>query len=147
MITNLLPSKFYLRNHPYPHLHACKYILAVNICLAPLLYIGLTCNIFFWAQGMSRNTGCCVDVLSMIFNSTCSDPQPFPTNILPPKPPASSTCGRQDYSWCHHTSIGPVLYRGVACKVACAVCKLFKPSLCLVSRMCKKVSSHVFNIA
>ena len=104
--------KFYLRNHPYPHLHACKYILAVNIYLAPLLYMGLTCNLdSLWLatyfSGLKECQGI-QDVVLMycqwfsIQHAVILSPLPpmFYLRNHPHPPP----CGRQDYSWCQHTS-------------------------------------------
>ena len=128
--------KFYLRNHPYPHLHACKYILAVNIYLAPLLYIGLTCNLdSLWLatyfSGLKECQGL-QDVVLMycqwfsIQHAVILSPLPpmFYLQNHPHPPPAGVkiTPGV-------NIPLGPVLYRGVACRVACAVCKLLKPFL------------------
>ena len=77
---------------------------------------------------MSRNTGCCVDVLPMTLSSTCSDPQPFPPKFHlrnQPHPPSAGVKITPGVN----IPLGPMLYRGVACRVACAVCKLLKPSL------------------
>ena len=99
---------------PHPPTAASKYIPGVNACLAPLFCISLTCSLhslwlatasFFWK---SRNEGCRSDAFWMNFKSTYNDHKPSSTNILPPKPPASSTCTRQNYSLCQDMSGTPV---------------------------------------
>jgi len=124
LITNLLPPKLYLRNRPYPHLHAC------------LLYIGWTCNLHsLWLatyfSGLKECQG--IQDVVLMYCQWLKIQHAVILSLFPPifylrNQPHPPSAGIKITPGVN-IPLGPVLCRGVACRVACAVCKLLKPSL------------------